>query len=102
MNYAKIDDGVCTNSIVADAEFAEQYGYIPLPEGYGIGDFYDGEKWEKKKAPDPPDPPEPEENPSDDRQAVEQEITDLMLADMEQGQFATALQLQLMEVTQRV
>lgn len=44
---------------------------------------------------------EPEE-PEDDRQAVEQEITDLMLADMEQGQFATALQLQLMEVTQRV
>lgn len=39
------------------------------------------------------------EEPVDDRQAVEQEITDLMLADMEQGQFATALQLQLMEVT---
>lgn len=48
-----------------------------------------------------PDQVEPEE-PVDDRQAVEQEITDLMLADMEQGQFATALQLQLMEVTQRV
>lgn len=44
---------------------------------------------------------EPEE-PEDDRTAVEQEITDLMLADMEQGQFATALQLQLMEVTQHV
>lgn len=44
------------------------------------------------------DPVEPED-PVDDRQAVEQEITDLMLADMEQGQFATALQLQLMEVT---
>lgn len=44
-----------------------------------------------------PIPSDPEE-PGDDRQAVEQEITDLMLADMEQGQFATALQLQLMEV----
>ena len=42
--------------------------------------------------------PEPED-PVDERTSVEQEITDLMLADMEQGQFATALQLQLMEVT---
>ena len=48
-----------------------------------------------KEKPIPSDP----EEPVDDRQAVEQEITDLMLADMEQGQFATALQLQLMEVT---
>ena len=45
--------------------------------------------------------PEPEE-PVDERQAVEQEITDLMLADIEQGQFSTALQLKLMEVMQRV
>lgn len=73
MNYAKIEDGVCTNVIVADAEFAEQYGYILLPEEYGIGDFYDGGKWGKNS----PDIPENPYAPADPTPTAEERLSAL-------------------------
>lgn len=47
VNYAKIDNGVCVNTAVFEDEItAIDFGYpIPLPDGYGIGDLYDGESW---------------------------------------------------------
>ena len=59
-NYAKIKDGVCTNAAVFDdEEIAVDFGYpVPLPDGYGIGDLYDGESWSHASMPDPE--PEPD------------------------------------------
>ena len=61
-NYAKIKDGVCTNAAVFDdEEIAVDFGYpVPLPDGYGIGDLYDGESWSHASMPDPEPEPEPE------------------------------------------
>lgn len=46
MNYGVIENGVCTNIIVADALFAAKIGAVELVEGFGIGDLYDG-NWVK-------------------------------------------------------
>lgn len=44
MNYAVINDTRITNVVRASAEYAQQQGWIELPEGFGIGDLYiDGE-----------------------------------------------------------
>ena len=47
MNYAKIENGVITNVIVADADFAAEHGLITFPtyvddKAVGIGWKYDG------------------------------------------------------------
>lgn len=62
-NYAKIMDGVCVNAAVfEDEETAVELGYpVLIPDGYGIGDVYDGETWSHAPAPEPP--PEPESKP---------------------------------------
>ena len=39
-NYAIIENGKVVNAIVATPEYAAQYGYVLLPEGFGIGDFF--------------------------------------------------------------
>ena len=54
-NYAKINDGVCVNAAVFDDEVtAVDLDYpVPLPNGYGIGDLYDGESWSHAPAPEP-------------------------------------------------
>lgn len=61
-NYAKIEDGVCINAAVfKDSKTAIDLGYpIQLPDGYGIGDLYDGESWSHAPAPEPEPEPEPE------------------------------------------
>lgn len=46
-SYAQITDGVATNVIVADSAFAESVGAVLVPDGYGIGDLYDGTSWTK-------------------------------------------------------
>lgn len=46
MNYGVIENGVCTNIIVADALFAAKIGAVELVEGFGIGDKFDGD-WSK-------------------------------------------------------
>lgn len=82
MKYVIIQNGIISNIIISDSDFANQIGAFPYYDGASIGSKYS-----------PPIKTQPE------IQTIEQEITDLMLADMEQGQFATALQLQMMEVT---
>jgi len=47
MNYAKIENGLITNVIVADADFAAEHGLITFPtyisdKAVGIGWKYDG------------------------------------------------------------
>jgi len=43
-NYAKIENEVVVNAIIADADFAEQNGYVLMPDGVAIGWRYiDGE-----------------------------------------------------------
>lgn len=61
MNGALIENGVCINVAVfeeGDAETMNSFGYIHLPEGYGIGDFYDTETnaWTKAPQPEPEEP----------------------------------------------
>ncbi|EOQ37937.1 hypothetical protein [Butyricicoccus pullicaecorum] len=55
MIYAKIVDSVCINAAVFDDEAtAIDFGYpVLLPDGYGIGDLYDGENWSHAPAPEP-------------------------------------------------
>ncbi|OUP50472.1 hypothetical protein B5F17_13945 [Butyricicoccus pullicaecorum] len=54
-SYAKIENGVCVNAAVfEDEETAIDFGYpVQLPDGYGIGDLYDGESWSHAPAPEP-------------------------------------------------
>lgn len=47
MIFAKIDNGVCTNILQCNDDNIEGFeNLIPLEEGYGIGDEYDG-TWHK-------------------------------------------------------
>jgi len=69
--YAINENGVVTNVIEADAEFAATIGAIPLPEGFGIGDFYDGAEWTKASSPPPPPPTPTMVNAERDRRLVE-------------------------------
>lgn len=52
MRYAIIKDGVCENIIEAGPDFAAGIGAIELPDGYGIGDLYDGANWAKAEPPE--------------------------------------------------
>ena len=63
-NYAKIQDGICINAAVFDDEqTAIDFGYpILLPDGYGVGSLYDGEKWSYPPISEPEPEPEPEAN----------------------------------------
>lgn len=58
-NYAEIKNGVCVNvAIFEDEETAIDFGYpVLLPDGYGIGDLYDGIAWSHSPTPEPE--PEP-------------------------------------------
>ena len=47
MSYAKIENGVITNTVVADADFAAEHGLVEFPayigdKAVGIGWKYDG------------------------------------------------------------
>lgn len=61
-NYAKVVDGACVNAAVFEnEETAVDFGYpVLLPDGYGIGDLYDGERWSHAVMPEPEPEPEPE------------------------------------------
>lgn len=58
MNYAHIKDGKVHNVIEAEADFASKLGaeFVLMPEGFGIGDEYDGAMFKK---PEPPVVPAP-------------------------------------------
>lgn len=70
MNIAIIKDGTCINIALFDSlETAQSFltagvydadAVVELPDGYGIGDMYDGTTW--TKAPEP-EPEEPEPGP---------------------------------------
>ena len=46
MKFAIVKNGICENIIVAGAEYAAKIGAVEIPEGFGIGDVFDGESWE--------------------------------------------------------
>ena len=48
MPYGIIENGQCVNAIEADETFALSLGAVGIPEGYWIGDYYDGE-WHHQK-----------------------------------------------------
>lgn len=48
MTYGLVENGCCVNAIEAEAWYAESIGAIPLPAGYWIGDYYNGE-WHHEK-----------------------------------------------------
>lgn len=48
MPYGIIENGQCVNAIEADESFALSLGAVEIPEGYWIGDYYDGE-WHHEK-----------------------------------------------------
>lgn len=65
MNGALIENGVCINVAVFeedDIETMNSFGYIHLPNGYGIDDLYDAETdtWSKAPQPEPEEPIETE------------------------------------------
>lgn len=65
---AQIEHGICVNIIAFDdsatAADYELFGAVELPEGYGIGDSYDGAEW--TKAPQPEPTPEPAQESTTD------------------------------------
>lgn len=48
MVYAEVKDSVCVDIVEADETFGRLMGLIELPDGFGIGDFYDGVNWRSK------------------------------------------------------
>ena len=40
--YAIIENNIVVNKVLADAEFAQEQGWVALPEGVDIGWTYDG------------------------------------------------------------
>lgn len=82
--YAEILNGVCTNVIETDHKFAKNSGLVDIPDGYWIGDYYDGSNWYNW-------------NPPTDAQLMEQRLTALHLSAIAQGQKQTALELALIE-----
>lgn len=80
MKYLIVENGIISNIIVADSGFAARVGALPYYDGAAIGSPYSP----------PPGPPT-------ESQLLGQQITALHLAQIEQGQFATELQLQIME-----
>lgn len=44
-NYAIIENGKVINTVVAEADYAAQQGWILFPEDMGIGCLFDGENW---------------------------------------------------------
>ena len=77
MNYAKIENGLITNIIVADADFASEHGLIEFPvylgdKAVGIGWKYDGTNFTE------PDPiPEPTPAPAPTKEQLMAELSAL-------------------------
>lgn len=57
--YAIIENNLVANIIAADKAFAAGIGAVELPDGFGIGDGFDGKNWTTAERPEPPPPPEP-------------------------------------------
>lgn len=48
MPYGIIENGKCINAIEADETFALSLGAVEIPDGFWIGDYYNGE-WSHEK-----------------------------------------------------
>ena len=48
MVFAEISNGNCTNVVEAEEAFAQAAGLVEVPEGFGIGDVFDGASWQKQ------------------------------------------------------
>jgi hypothetical protein len=54
MIYAIIENGKVVNTVVAEPEFAAQFGWAPLTDNAGIGwDYADGKFVDNRVFPDP-------------------------------------------------
>lgn len=82
--YAEIVDGFCVNAVEAEPDFAEANGLPSIPDGYWIGDYFDGSAWHHEK-------------PPTDAQLLERKLTDLHLEAIAQGQKQTDLELAMIE-----
>lgn len=51
MNYAIIEGGSVVNVAEADQAFAQSQGWMPLADGFGIGDAWDGTSFSKAQTP---------------------------------------------------
>lgn len=90
MNIAIIKDGTCINIALFDSlETAQSFltagafeadSVVELPNGYGIGDSYDGTTW--TKAPEPVEP-EPEPEPVEPEVTLEERVAAIETAVME-------------------
>ena len=49
MNYAIIENNAVVNMAVAEKDFADQQGWVEIPDEFGIGDLYEDGQF--KKAP---------------------------------------------------
>ena len=54
MRYAKIENGIVSNVVVADESFAEEHGLLICPDDIGPGDLYDGVEFSKTTVEDIP------------------------------------------------
>jgi hypothetical protein len=57
-NFAIIENGVVVNVVVAEAEYAQQQGWV-LCESNGIGDQYVNGQYIRRENPTTPQSPEP-------------------------------------------
>lgn len=69
--YAVIENGVCTNIIVANSTFAQEIGAVEIPQGFGIGDIYKNGSWSKAT-------PEPEPTTEERLAALEEAVLAMM------------------------
>lgn len=64
-NFAIIENGKVINVTISETDYANQQGWVALPEGFGIGcDYIDGQFFDNRPKPNPlPDatPPTKEE-----------------------------------------
>lgn len=65
-NYAILENTLVVNAAVAESAYAQEQGWVLLPEGYGIGDSYINGQF--IKAPTPA--PTPEEIQEQNKQAA--------------------------------
>lgn len=79
MDYAIVKDGVVENIIVADEDFAASIGALPTYPGCDIGKRYYPHGYEPTE-----------------EELLQQQITDLDLATLENAQMATDLELMIL------
>ncbi len=56
MIYARVENGIVTNTVRSDPGFAARAGLIEMPNGFEIGDRYDSAQRKFTKAPPVPPP----------------------------------------------